>query len=399
MLQQINGLIFSKFNSVVYRALTVYQHQTEQRFKTAYHTCEKVNLGYMGFSTKFRIGSTRIKLVSGLIDYDPGLMGFYRLRHDLDYYCRAVACTANYSENRSVLACLTEKTRQVIFLCQSVNQQCKVYPFKSSEFFEEYLLLSPRYLPTIAMADNVAMDIVYQYQDIKEQDESVHNIRITQFAHLLSAKKSIPFFYGVVEAIRNPKSHKTIDNWIIDVNYDSYSLLKKIILEKGGEEIYREDDIENIEDILASIKKDDSVNFYKQLRKNLNLNQINGNLVTPLHYAIIHNKQEFVKELINAGADVNVTNLTNQSALLIAARIGNTEIIKYIISCGGKLTDCSVRGENALMFAADRGHSDAVKLLLELGIDPHICNKNDQTALDFATMNGHQEVRKILLSA
>jgi ankyrin repeat protein len=101
-------------------------------------------------------------------------------------------------------------------------------------------------------------------------------------------------------------------------------------------------------------------------------------------------KVEFVKYLLDAGADVHAD---NDRALQWASDKGHTEIVKLLLDAGA---DVHARDDYALRWASDNGHTEVVKLLLDAGADVHAY---DDYALRAASDKGHTEVVKLLLDA
>ncbi len=58
----------------------------------------------------------------------------------------------------------------------------------------------------------------------------------------------------------------------------------------------------------------------------------NNSFISPLHYAIIKNKKEMVKLLINNGADVNLQDENVLTSLYYAINIEDIEIVKLLLT-------------------------------------------------------------------
>ena len=149
---------------------------------------------------------------------------------------------------------------------------------------------------------------------------------------------------------------------------------------------------------------------------------------TPLHWAIVADDWDLVRELIEAGADISLGSQQNAleiaklmnsetklievfidakgvdaivrdgwTALMHAARDGHTEVVKLLIDNGADLNHKSNGGVTALRTAAREGRTEVVKLLIDNGADMNIKDVDGWTALMHASIYGHTEVVKLLV--
>ncbi len=97
--------------------------------------------------------------------------------------------------------------------------------------------------------------------------------------------------------------------------------------------------------------------------------------------AVEKGNQKRVEELLNAGADVNAQNPTNEGTLLhYAAASGNKEFVELLLGKSAKIDIQDNHGDTALIVAAIYGRLNIVKLLLEKGAKIDIQNNNGDTA-------------------
>ena len=105
-----------------------------------------------------------------------------------------------------------------------------------------------------------------------------------------------------------------------------------------------------------------------------------------LHEAIVGGDLQAVRELIEAGAALNVREPTGGSSPLItAATFGQTEAAKALIEAGADLDQRNNDGSTALITAAFFARADIVEALLAAGADKSIRNNAGSTALDVVT--------------
>ena len=103
--------------------------------------------------------------------------------------------------------------------------------------------------------------------------------------------------------------------------------------------------------------------------------------------------------LLEAGADPNIKNSEGRTALMHAARNGQTAVIERLLESGAAAGEADNKGRAALMFAAAEGHSEAAALLLKAGAAAGRGDKNGATALMRAAESGAAHIVSLLLEA
>ncbi|CAB0040958.1 unnamed protein product [Trichogramma brassicae] len=122
------------------------------------------------------------------------------------------------------------------------------------------------------------------------------------------------------------------------------------------------------------------------------------NGVTALIFAATKGKLQFVRHLIDHGADVNAEDVDNWTALLCAAKEGHTEVCMELIEHGAKLEHRDAGGWTALMWAAYKNHGSTVTLLLSRGADVNAHGNYHISSLLWAAGRGYADIVKQLLS-
>jgi len=106
---------------------------------------------------------------------------------------------------------------------------------------------------------------------------------------------------------------------------------------------------------------------------------------------------EVVKSLIDKGADVNVKDSGDWTALIWSSAYEHLDIVKYLIGKGADVNAKDNGGYTALMESSSNGHLEVVKYLIEQGADVNAENKYGWTALMKSSYKGHLEVFKYLI--
>jgi ankyrin repeat protein len=166
-------------------------------------------------------------------------------------------------------------------------------------------------------------------------------------------------------------------NPIKDFNIGMIHNIKKFVKENGYEYVE--------EDLLWICAQEGKVEFVKYL---LDAGaDVHANNDLALRLASEYGHTEIVKLLLDAGANVHVN---DNRALRVASEKGHTEIVKLLLDAKANV---HARGDYALQRASYYGRTEVVKLLLDAGADVHI---DDDYALRWASANGHTEVVKLL---
>ena len=122
----------------------------------------------------------------------------------------------------------------------------------------------------------------------------------------------------------------------------------------------------------------------------------------PLHQGHIN----CVKQLINAGANVNFQNQNQQNqatVLLLAVLIGHEDIMKMLISAGADVNmKCFLQSTALMNLAVSEetvNQKSVMKILIKAGADLNQTNEKHQTAVMLSAMSGKSDMMKILIEA
>jgi ankyrin repeat protein len=113
-----------------------------------------------------------------------------------------------------------------------------------------------------------------------------------------------------------------------------------------------------------------------------------------LNIASLYNHLTIVKTLIEAGADVNITDDNGNTPLHEAARRDNVCIVKYLLDNGNAT---NINNHSPLHRAAIFSGMDSGKCLLEYGADPECQDSDGNTAADLADQF-HPEIAEYIRS-
>ena len=120
---------------------------------------------------------------------------------------------------------------------------------------------------------------------------------------------------------------------------------------------------------------------------------------TGLHLAAERGHTDVVKELLDAGVDVNIRGCDNWTPLIAAAMMGKERSVQLLVEAGADLTSRQDDGDSALHRAAAGRHDAVIKILLEKGIDVNMRNNTGWTALMHAAIWARQSTVILLIKA
>jgi len=148
--------------------------------------------------------------------------------------------------------------------------------------------------------------------------------------------------------------------------------------------------------LTQAVRRDLPELFEYLMQKRARLNTRNRNGETALSIAAFTGKLNFVKPLVEGGAEIN---LYGWSPLAYAAFNGHHDVVDYLLKHGAKVDAKTENGSTAIFYAARFGHVSVVKLLLEHKADLDILNENGETVVDGAMKGGNTEIEALLREA
>lgn len=104
-----------------------------------------------------------------------------------------------------------------------------------------------------------------------------------------------------------------------------------------------------------------------------------------------------LQQLLDAGADANVTDARRNSGLIYASRDGQLEIARQLLLSGADVNWIDNEGVTALILAAHRNHPALVTLLLSYGANVETVDDFGRTAFDYASRRGAEDAIAQLL--
>lgn len=151
--------------------------------------------------------------------------------------------------------------------------------------------------------------------------------------------------------------------------------------------------------LLALQNKQDSVSETLLARNDIDLKAETPEGMTALMLAVWTGKSQFVRTLLDRGADLNHQDKDGDTVLHGAALNGDVRLLQTLLDRGANRNIRNKLGGTALMWAASYGFEEAVRLLLSKGADARIKDNDGVTAAGWAARNGRSNLVMVLREA
>ena len=158
--------------------------------------------------------------------------------------------------------------------------------------------------------------------------------------------------------------------------------------------------VASAQDLVGAVRNRDAAEARQLLRQRANVNAVDAESMTALHWAAHWGDQELVKLLIAAGANVKAANRYGITPLHEAATIANVPIIEALLKAGANPNQTYGEGETAVMTVARSGNVAALRMLLAYGGNVNARESwRGQSPLMFATAENHAPMVRALLES
>lgn len=149
--------------------------------------------------------------------------------------------------------------------------------------------------------------------------------------------------------------------------------------------------------LIDAVKRGDREAVRALLRSKADVNAVEPDGTTALHWAVRANDLETVNALIRAGANVKTQNRYGLPPITLAATNGSAEAIDALLKAGADANTATAAGEPVLLTAARTGNPDAVRRLARAGADVNARERwFGETAAMWAAAENHPDAIKVL---
>ena len=128
------------------------------------------------------------------------------------------------------------------------------------------------------------------------------------------------------------------------------------------------------------------------------INSFSEDGFTPLGLASYFGKEDVARYLLLKGADPNVPSQNGYHVYPLNSTVAanNSDITKILLEAGAEVNVTQSSGLTPLHSAAYHGNIEILILLLEAGADIHAKTDAGKTPADVASANGHHDIARIL---
>ncbi|KAK3596502.1 hypothetical protein CHS0354_007409 [Potamilus streckersoni] len=245
----------------------------------------------------------------------------------------------------------------------------------------------------IATENEDIVEMLLQTKDINvnlrsKNDDTALNLAVTMdkfVLHLLEA--------GALPKLAGPHGHTCLMYAAVHRNADT----SKLLITYGADVNAKNDQSETA--ILYAIFRDD-LNLVKILLEagtDPNTLQSTDEKNSILLLTAYDGQYDFMKTIIDHGADVNLENSMGYTPMHISAWNGYLDCVKLLLEHGAKHDNPTKDKNTPLALACHGNHPNVVEFLLPLGCNINNADKDLDTALIYATYNGMtSSVRSLL---
>ncbi len=132
------------------------------------------------------------------------------------------------------------------------------------------------------------------------------------------------------------------------------------------------------------------------IKKGIDINILEDNYKTALHYAFEGDSIRSIKLLCDAGIKINQQDKNGMTALQVGVKQGSVEGIKLLMKYNPDVNITDVTGKTALHYAATLGNVEITEILLKNNATLNQTDKKGNSALDLANYYGNNNLAKIL---
>ena len=176
-----------------------------------------------------------------------------------------------------------------------------------------------------------------------------------------------------------------------------YELLKKVLSTIEVKEGLNKDNI--IEEIQEELKEQDQGLYQEWEKGEFDVNHgfyiPEYGKLTLLIIAALNGHANIVEVLLEKGANVNAVDSEGWTPLHFAAQNGHASVVEVLLEKGANVNAVNSKGCTPLHSAVWGGHESVVKVLIQAGANVNAVDKYGRTPLDYAKS---QDVVKVLLN-
>jgi ankyrin repeat protein len=142
-----------------------------------------------------------------------------------------------------------------------------------------------------------------------------------------------------------------------------------------------------LEDLVASIERDDKLGVMRALSQGLPVDVMDSNGNTMLMHAAKGGRVKVTKYLLDSGADPNIMTMSGATSLMLAVQGGHVSTVAALVKMHA---DPNLRGPGVpptLTYGAAVGNAEIMQMLIQAGAQLKALDQRGFNALEFAFLN------------
>ncbi len=258
-----------------------------------------------------------------------------------------------------------------------------VFKSKYAPLKEGFALLGLDYNQFLESQRNV----IPEFGDANSEDDFMHEIVVA--AEDIIIKKSQELLEQRFKYYMDGNYYRNLDDRAMRI----IEYAKNYEFSLGGSMLRQ---FARIPNLLKNAVFNNNIEFVKTLiQKGADVNVYGNDYDAPLTIAAERGYVEIVRMLIDAGANVNFEN-DNITALMSAVKNNHVKIVRMLI---GAEANVNTDGDTALIIAVEGNHVEIVRMLIDAGVDVDHQDYTEFTALMAAARAGKEKIVRMLIDA
>lgn len=152
------------------------------------------------------------------------------------------------------------------------------------------------------------------------------------------------------------------------------------------------------EELFAACRKGKVEAALDVLERGGQSNDVDAGGWAPLHFAVRHDAEVLVRELVIRGADLHMKSDLNWQPIHSAASSRHPKMVELLLALGADVNARDHEGTTPLHIAAASGRADMVTVLVNHGADTDAVNQKGNTALHLTVEFGRLDATQALLN-
>lgn len=117
-----------------------------------------------------------------------------------------------------------------------------------------------------------------------------------------------------------------------------------------------------------------------------------------MHIVVERRDGVWIDYLYQQGANVNISDNSGMTPLMLAAQLNYVEGVEKLIAHGARVDVTNNSGETPLMYAVHARNTELMRVLLQAGADPDRYDKSGRSARDYARLRGETDITNDIIA-